>query len=114
MVQMDQTAALAALSALAHEHRLAVFRLLVKAGEAGVAAGEIALAINVPASTLSANLAILTRAGLLRCRREGRSIIYLADYGQMRELLTFLINDCCAGEPAICEPLIDMAALPCP
>ncbi|MFZ5670310.1 MAG: ArsR/SmtB family transcription factor [Pseudomonadota bacterium] len=107
---MEQTDAVAALSALAHPGRLAVFRLLVKAGAEGLAAGRIAEAAGMLANTLSANLNILTQAGLARSRREGRSIIYTADYDAMRGLLAFLMEDCCQGEPAICAPLADLAA----
>lgn len=93
------------LSALANSNRLAVFRLLVKAGPDGLAAGEIAREIGVSASTLSAQLTILANAGLVRSRRMGRSIIYAADYQRMRALLDFLVADCCAGHPEICEGL---------
>jgi DNA-binding transcriptional ArsR family regulator len=99
---MESNDAVAALSALAHPGRLAVFRLLVKAGEAGLPAGRIAEATGSLANTLSANLGILVHAGLARSRRDGRSIIYTADYEAMRGLLGFLMEDCCAGEPAIC------------
>ncbi|MDO9224083.1 MAG: metalloregulator ArsR/SmtB family transcription factor [Caulobacter sp.] len=102
---MEQTDAVAALSALAHPGRLAVFRLLVKAGPEGLPAGRIAEATGSLANTLSTNLNILTQAGLARSRRDGRQIIYTADYDVMRGLLTFLMEDCCQGEPAICGPL---------
>lgn len=102
---MEQTNAVVALSALAHPGRLAVFRLLVKAGAEGLPAGRIAEATGSLSNTLSANLNILTQAGLARSRREGRQIIYTADYEAMRGLLTFLVEDCCQGEPAICGPL---------
>ena len=106
---METNAAVAALSALAHEGRLSVFRLLVQAGPEGLAAGEIARRTGSPPSTLSANLAILTNAGLATSRREGRSIIYAAGYGPMRELLAFLMEDCCQGSPEICAPLAELA-----
>jgi len=107
---MEQTDAVAALSALAHPGRLAVFRLLVKAGAEGLPAGRIAEATGSLSNTLSANLNILTQAGLARSRRDGRQIIYTADYDAMRGLLTFLVEDCCQGEPAICGPLAGAAA----
>ena len=110
---MEKTAAVAALGALAHEGRLGVFRLLVQAGPDGLAAGEIARATGAVQSTLSANLAILARAGLIGARREGRSIIYTAAYEQMRELLGFLMEDCCAGKPEICAPLAALVSQPC-
>lgn len=102
---METKPALAALSALAHEGRLAVFRLLVQAGEAGLPAGEIARRLGVLPNTLSASLNILSQAGLAASRRDGRSIIYTAEYATMRDLLAFLMEDCCAGAPEVCAPL---------
>jgi DNA-binding transcriptional ArsR family regulator len=96
--------AVEALSALAHEHRLAVFRLLVGAGADGLPAGEIARQLGVLPNTLSSHLTILGRAGLIQSRREGRSVIYGADHGGMRDLLGFLVADCCGGRPEICAP----------
>lgn len=93
------------LSALGHQGRLAIFRLLVKAGPRGVAAGEIARALDVLPNSLSANLNVLSRAGLIVSRREGRSILYSADYGAMSGMLAFLMEDCCNGAPEICAPL---------
>ena len=93
------------LSALGHEGRLAIFRLLVKAGPEGVAAGEIARTLGVLPNSLSANLNVLSHAGLVASRREGRSIIYSADYGAMSGMLGFLMEDCCNGAPEICAPL---------
>jgi DNA-binding transcriptional ArsR family regulator len=110
---MEKPTAIAALGALAHEGRLDVFRLLVQAGPDGMAAGEIARATGAVLSTLSANLAVLTRAGLIASRRDGRSIIYTAAYEQMRELLGFLTEDCCAGRPEICAPLAATVSQPC-
>jgi DNA-binding transcriptional ArsR family regulator len=110
---MEKTTAIVALGALAHEGRLDVFRLLVQAGPDGMAAGEIARATGAVQSTLSANLSLLTRAGLIAARRDGRSIIYTASYEQMRELLGFLMQDCCAGNPTICAPLAAIAKEPC-
>ena len=101
---MQLPLAVDALSALAHGSRLAVFRLLVRAGPDGVAAGEIAREIGALPNTLSSHLTILGHAGLIRSRREGRSILYSADYEKMRELLGFLMEDCCAGRPEICAP----------
>ncbi len=91
--------AIGALSALAHETRLAAFRLLVRAGPAGVPAGEIARALDIPAATMSFHLAHLARAGLSSPRRDGRSIIYAADFDGMRGLIDYLSEDCCAGWP---------------
>jgi DNA-binding transcriptional ArsR family regulator len=106
---METTSASGALSALAHPGRLEVFRLLVRAGPDGVAAGEIARATGALPNTLSANLNVLAGAGLVTSRREGRSIIYSAAYDRMRELLAFLMEDCCAGKAEICAPLIEIA-----
>jgi len=109
---MESPAAVTALSALAHPSRLDIFRLLVRAGPEGLAAGEIARATDSLANTLSANLNILAGAGLVTARRDGRSIIYTAAYGRMRDLLAFLVEDCCAGRPEICAPLAAVAS-PC-
>ena len=102
---MVTKSAAATLSALAHEGRLTIFRLLVEAGPQGMAAGDIARATGSLANTLSTNLGILGGAGLVQSRRDGRSIIYTAAYDRMSDLLAFLMEDCCAGNPAICGPL---------
>jgi DNA-binding transcriptional ArsR family regulator len=102
---MKTTEAVDSLAALAHSGRLGIFRLLVKAGPNGAAAGNIARRLRSPPSTLSANLTVLANAGLVESRRDGRSIIYTARYDRMGELLTFLIADCCAGSNVICAPL---------
>ena len=99
-----------ALSALAHEGRLSVFRLLVRAGKGGLAAGEIGRKLDVLPNTLSASLNVLANAGLVASRRDGRSIIYTADYERMSSLLGFLMEDCCNGDAAICAPLAAIAA----
>jgi len=106
---MESQAAVTALSALAHPGRLEVFRLLVRAGPDGMAAGDIARATGSLPNTMSASLNILAGAGLVSSRREGRSIIYAAGYSQMRELLGFLMDDCCGGKPEICAPLTAIA-----
>lgn len=106
---MESSNAIEALAALAHPGRLSAFRLLVKAGVAGLPAGEVARLLDTPANTMSAQLAILARADLVRARRESRSIIYTADYGQITALLGFLMEDCCQGRPEICEPLSEFA-----
>ena len=110
---METTSAVTALSALAHEGRLEIFRLLVKAGDPGMAAGEIARTTGVLPNTLSSNLNILAGAGLVTSRREGRSIIYNAAYDRMADLLAFLMEDCCAGNAAICAPLAAIVSRPC-
>lgn len=105
-------ATLTALSALAHEQRLETFRLLVKAGPNGLTAGEIAATIGTPASTMSAHLSQLERAGLLTARRDKRHIIYAAHYDGVRALLAFLMEDCCQGRPEICAGLPGATAKP--
>ena len=107
---MELKAAATHLSALGHEGRLAIFRLLVQAGPQGVAAGEIARRLEMIPNTLSANLNVLSHAGLIGSRREGRSIIYAADYAAMSGLLGFLMQDCCNGAPEICAPLEGLIA----
>lgn len=102
---MESAEAAVILSALAHAGRLEVFRRLVQAGEAGLAAGDIARATNALPNTLSANLNILSQAKLVRARRDGRSIIYAADYAAMAGLLGYLTEDCCGGAPEVCAPL---------
>lgn len=102
---MEIQNAVSGLSALAHQARLEVFRLLVRAGPSGMAAGDIARATGSLANTLSANLNVLSHAGLVTSRRVGRSIIYSAAYDRMSELLAFLMEDCCASDSAICGPL---------
>ena len=94
--------AVEALGALAQEHRLQLFRLLVQAGAEGMAAGELARAIAIPNSSLSFHLAHLTRAGLIEQRRAGRSLIYTADYRAMDRLVAYLMENCCGG--AGCAP----------
>ncbi len=101
---MEISAAVAALSALAHESRLEAFRLLVKAGPEGIAAGEIAAQLDVPAPTLSFHLAQLVRAGLLSSRRSGRSVRYALRVDGIRDLLGFVTQECCQGRPELCMP----------
>jgi len=101
------------LSALGHPGRLAIFRLLVRAGPEGMAAGEVARTLDVLPNTLSANLNILSQAGLATSRRDGRSIIYAAAYAHMSDLLSFLVEDCCNGRPEICAPLVETARACC-
>lgn len=110
---METIDAVNALSALAHDGRLKAFRLMIQVGPEGLAAGEIARATDSLPNTLSTNLGILAGAGLVASRRDGRSIIYTAAYDQMRELLAFLMEDCCGGRPEICAPLAVLASRPC-
>lgn len=94
---MDSPAVVRALGALAQEHRLAAYRLLVQAGPDGLAAGAVAEKLAVPGSSLSFHLAQLANAGLITQRRQGRSILYAADYAAMNALMGFLTENCCGG-----------------
>jgi ArsR family transcriptional regulator, arsenate/arsenite/antimonite-responsive transcriptional repressor len=105
---MDQTEAIAALGALAQETRLALFRLLVTCGPAGLSAGAIAERLGVQPSSLSFHLAQLVHAGLITQRRDSRRLIYAAEYGAMNALLAYLTENCC-GRDAVCTPLCDPA-----
>jgi DNA-binding transcriptional ArsR family regulator len=104
---MDTTQAVSALAALAQEHRLAVYRLLVKTGGDGLTAGAIAEELGLPASSLSFHLSHLNRAGLVTQTRASRSLIYAADFERMNTLLAYLIEDCCQGHPEICMPMAE-------
>ena len=99
---MNASSAIGALGALAQEHRLALFRLLVEAGPEGMAAGAVAERLGIPNSSLSFHLAQLSAAGLIRQARRGRSLIYSADYAAVDALLGCLTANCCAG--AACPP----------
>ena len=94
---MEKDQAIGALGALAQEHRLDLFRLLVRAGETGMSAGAIADALGLPNSSLSFHLAQLHRAGLIGQERRHRSLIYRADYRTMNALVGYLMENCCAG-----------------
>ena len=110
---MELCAAIEALSALGQESRLRVFRLLVQRGPQGLPAGDIAEQLDVPANTMSSHLAILSRAGLVLSRKQGRSVIYAVDVQGTRKLLAFLVEDCCQGQPKVCQPLIAAALAEC-
>ena len=110
---MELDAAIQALSALGQESRLRVFRLLVRRGPEGMPAGDIAEHLNVPANTMSSHLAVLSRAGIVASRKQGRSVIYAIDVVGTRKLLAFLVEDCCQGAPKICQPLIASALADC-
>src|SRR5215470_2505126 len=101
---MENTQAVAALAALAQEHRLAVFRLLVQAGPAGMPAGQVADALDLAPNTLTFHFDRLRMAGLVTVRREGRSMIYAARFETMNNLLAFLTDNCCGGQPDKCWP----------
>lgn len=99
---MEVPVAANVLAALGNERRLHVFRFLVQAGPAGVAAGEIARRLDILQNTLSSSLSVLSHAGLVTSRRDGRSIIYSAAYVQLGFLLDFLVDDCCGGDAELC------------
>lgn len=101
---MEKREALTALAALAQETRLDIFRLLVESGPAGLPAGRIAAALSLPPATLSFHLKELKHAGLVAARRNGRSLVYAADFDAMTGLLGFLTENCCGGNPALCPP----------
>lgn len=103
----DSEQIIAALGALAQQHRLAAFRALVEAGPTGMAAGDIAARLGIAASSLSFHLAQLERAGLVRAVRAGRSIFYSADFATMTALVDYLTENCCGG--SACAPA-DIAA----
>ena len=108
---MDKKIALSALAALGQGTRLDVFRLLVQAGTEGVPAGEIAGRLGAFQNTTSSHLKILSHASLVRAEREGRVVRYFADMTGFRDLLAYLMEDCCNGKPELCRPVI--AAVTC-
>ena len=103
---MEKSSVLGGLAALSQETRLDIFRLLVEAGPAGRPAGEIGAALGLPAATSSFHLKELRRAGLISCRRDGRSLIYAADFAVMNGLVAYLSDNCCGGAcaPSGCRP----------
>jgi ArsR family transcriptional regulator, arsenate/arsenite/antimonite-responsive transcriptional repressor len=102
---MESEQVILALAALAQSTRLGVFRLLVKHEPDGLAAGDIARAIAVPQNTMSAHLAILARAGLVKSERKSRSIIYRANLTTFQDLTSFMVEDCCGGRTELCAPV---------
>ena len=104
---MDISTASTTFAALGQPTRLAVLRLLVQAGPEGLPAGRIAEALDVRQNTLSANLAVLSQAGLIRGTRAGRQILYAADMAGLRALVAFLLQDCCGGRADLCQPILD-------
>uniref|UniRef100_Q07KE4 Transcriptional regulator, ArsR family n=1 Tax=Rhodopseudomonas palustris (strain BisA53) TaxID=316055 RepID=Q07KE4_RHOP5 len=103
---MESKTATEVLSALSQQTRLEVFRLLVRREPQGIAAGDLAKTIGVPANTMSVHLNVLSRARLVSSERHSRSIVYRADLNRFRELMLFMLNDCCDGRSEICAPLI--------
>jgi ArsR family transcriptional regulator, arsenate/arsenite/antimonite-responsive transcriptional repressor len=102
---MERSDAIAALAALAQEHRLETYRLLVQAGPEGVSAGQVAASLGLPPNTLTFHFDRLRQAGLVTVRREGRSMIYAARYDTMNALLGYLTENCCGGVAADCAPV---------
>ncbi len=103
---MENKDAILSFAALAQSTRLETFRLLVRHEPEGVPAGELARMLEVPQNTMSAHLATLSRAGLVRSERKSRSIIYRADLEGFERLTLFMVKDCCGGDPALCAPLV--------
>ncbi len=99
---MESERAIAALAALAHPKRLDAFRFLVAAGAKGAPSGALATALGLQPSTMSVNLSRLAEAGLVRSERQGKIVRYFADLEGARELIAFLLRDCCAGRPEVC------------
>ena len=111
---MDTESALSALNALSQSTRLEIFRLLVRHEPDGLPAGAVARHLDVPQTTISAHLATLTRAGLLTSQRHSRLIVYRANLARLRDLMLFLVRDCCAGSPELCAPLVANLSSCCP
>jgi DNA-binding transcriptional ArsR family regulator len=111
---MESVRAISCLSALAQPTRLETFRLLTSREPDGIPAGEIARLLDVPQNTMSSHLAILARAGLVKGDRQSRSIIYHADLECFRQVMLFLVKDCCNGRPDVCEPLLADLLPDCP
>jgi len=101
-VGMVHAEVVTALGALAHDHRLTIYRWLVEQGPAGLSAGVIAERLGVPSSSLTFHLQHLHRAGLIGQRRVGRQLIYAADFARMRALVGFLTEKCCSVDPVAC------------
>jgi ArsR family transcriptional regulator, arsenate/arsenite/antimonite-responsive transcriptional repressor len=109
---MDSKSAVTILASIAQEARLAIFRALVQAGSSGLSAGVIGERLGIPNSTLSFHLKELSYAGLINARQESRFIYYSANYGVMNQLLTYLTENCCAGEQTCC-PVITCETVQC-
>lgn len=104
---MDIMTATSSFAAISQPTRLAALRLLVQAGPGGMPAGEIGERLGVRQNTMSANLSVLTQAGLLNSQRAGRSIRYFANFAHFEALLVYLMKDCCGGRIELCGPLLE-------
>ncbi|WP_454649153.1 ArsR/SmtB family transcription factor [Bradyrhizobium liaoningense] len=104
---MENEQAVLALAALAQSTRLQAFQVLVKHEPEGLAAGDLARLLEVPANTLSAHLSVLSRSGLVTSERYSRSIVYRANLDVFRDVAVFLLRDCCGGRPEVCEPVVE-------
>lgn len=110
---MEMINAVSAFEALGQPTRLAVFRLLVQTASDGLAAGDIAVTLELRPNTLSTHLSILSQAGLITESRAGRSIRYASDMQGLRALMSWLLQDCCGGKPETCGPILDQIACAC-
>lgn len=104
---MKQIQAIKSLTALSHDGRLTLMRLLIKAGPTGIGAGDLAKLAKVGPTTASAQLLVLSNAGLTRSERNGRHMTYFSNFGHLRELMQFLLHDCCGNRQEICCGLMD-------
>ncbi len=110
---MESEETILALAALAQPTRLEAFRLLVRHEPEGLSAGDVARTLGVPQNTMSSHLSVLSRAGLISAQRFSRSIVYRAELSRLREVMTFVLKDCCGGRSEICAPLIEDLTLCC-
>jgi ArsR family transcriptional regulator len=110
---MDINNALSAFAALSQQTRLEVFRLLIRAGHRGMLSGELGEALGIKSNTMSGHLTVLLHAGLVTNQRSGRQIRYFADFVALKNLMTFLMEDCCGASPDLCQPLLDEITCPC-
>lgn len=107
---MDTNEATEAFGALSHPGRVAIFRLLVAAGPEGLPAGVIAERMNQKQNTTSVNLSVLDRAGLVSGQRDGRQVVYRANFPAIGNLVAFLLDDCCGGRSEVCVPVAAILA----
>jgi DNA-binding transcriptional ArsR family regulator len=103
---METPDAIEVFSALAQPTRMEAFRLIMRHEPDGLPAGEVARLLDVPQNTMSTHLAVLARSGLISAERRSRSIIYRTEIDRVRQIASFLVNDCCGGRPDLCEPLV--------